>query len=108
MIYMCSVILPPEGLVVIQQVILVELVITVELDIVTELDIVAAVVITVNMGTGDPIIRVVTERFATDPQLFPAVIITLYFVLGVNPLIVMLFCVLILSLALLPSSHQST
>ena len=76
MIYICSVILPPEGLVVVQKVILVELVIIVELDIVTELDIVVVVVIIVNVGTGDPIIRVVTERFATDPQLFPAVIFT--------------------------------
>ena len=51
--------------------------VVVELDIVTELDIVVVVVITVNMGTGDPIIRVVTETlFTTDPQIFPAVIFT--------------------------------
>jgi len=63
------------------------------------------------MGTGDPIIRVVTERislFITDPQIFPAVIFTIYFVLGVNPLIVMFVRVVIFSLALPPSSHQNT
>ena len=79
MVYKCSVILPPEGFVVVQKVIPVELVIIVELDIVNELDIVVAVVIIVTMGTGDPIIRVVTERislFTTDPQIFPAVIFT--------------------------------
>jgi len=97
MIYMCSVILPPEGLVVVEQV--------------TIVDIVVVVVITVNMGTGDPIIRVVTERillFSTDPQIFPAAIFTKYFVLEVNPLIVMLLRVVIFSLVLPPSSLQST
>ena len=54
-------------------------VVIVELDTVKELDIIVAVVMTANMGTGDPIIRVVTERislFTTDPQIFPAVIFT--------------------------------
>ena len=79
MIYNCSVILPPEGLVVVQKVFLVELVIVVELDTANELGIVVVVVIIVNMGTSGPIIRVVTERvslFTTDPQIFPAVIFT--------------------------------
>jgi len=74
--YMCSVILPSEGLVVVQKVIIVGLVIIAELDIVKELGI---VVITVTMGTGDPIIRVVIERIlllTTDPQIFPALIFT--------------------------------
>jgi len=72
--YMYSAILLPVG-------IIVKLVIIAELDIVVkELCIVdVAVVIIVNMGTGDPNIGVVTETvllFVPSPQLFLVVIVT--------------------------------